>query len=206
MDEYTCELCGAPTNRKIFRIIEGVKMLVCHNCQDLGEVPKAPKSRNIYRSKYESGGTINPPQRRYYLDEDTHTANPSITYRRKQNKIQTRPQFNRSRKPNIEDLELKENYRDILKKTRVKLKLTQSQFANNLKIAVTSYKNIENGRLDLTIKEALRIENQYNIKLTKELDDESFDDFKSKNASNGDMTLGDVFFRRKRGKNPDMDE
>lgn len=214
-DEYTCELCGSPTDRKIVRIVEGVRMIVCPNCQDMGEIPKQKPRRNPYQQQ-RYGGTQQqqPSKQRYYLDEapnypagqtHNHSANPSIKFRRRPNKIGSHGFVPRERAPNIENLELVDDYRNILKKTRSKLGLTQNAFANSVSLSVTSYKNIENGKLDLTIKEALKIEKKYDIKLTEEISEEEFDNLNDRANKNEGLTLGDVFFKRKKKQDYDFD-
>jgi ribosome-binding protein aMBF1 (putative translation factor) len=116
---YTCELCGEPTDQKIFRTIEGVKMLVCRNCMSMGEKPQYEREDYPVQKKTP----------KFYLDE------PNYPPRSK-----TLPNHSRKSKPAhhnpinvpIDRLTLVEDYRDILKKIRSDNEMDQGEFANSV--------------------------------------------------------------------------
>lgn len=188
--EYICEVCGNPTKRKEVRIIEGVEMIVCPSCSQYGERPKSsrPKSRRP-RKKRKA-----PPV--YYGDAPKKKSKRP----RRRNKIgQTSSRRSyRKRKPKIEDLELVTDYREKLRKLRQKLQMRVDEFANSVKIAESTYRNIENKKLEMTIPDAMKIEKEYEIKLTQEPSDDDDFDLNQFQSGSGGYTLGDVFFKRKK--------
>ena len=200
-EDYTCEICGEPTDQKIYRLVEGVKMIVCPNCQEFGD--QLPRKNNYRPSTggYSSGGS-------YQRKEQPA---PYSRYAPKKQKFvnNVNNQSNYvKRKPRTEDLELIEDYRKLLKKTRQKNNLTQSEFANRVKISESAFKSIENSKIELLIKDAMKIEKVFNIKLTKSAYDEEeemeYDSQKMK-KNDSDFTLGDVFFKRTKGR-PSFDD
>jgi len=194
---FICEICGESTNRKIIRIIEGVKMIVCSNCAEFGDEPpkkykektnnfksysykpmrqfqqKEPSSGNIIKQKPRYKKTFSPPR-------------PIVKY----NKI------------NIEDLELKPDYRKILMKFRQSKNMTQAEFADSVGLSANLYKNVENKKMDLTIQDALKIEQKYKIKLTQEVSEENEEELIPAQfiKEKEEYTLGDVFIERKKKK------
>ncbi|MBN2154828.1 MAG: TIGR00270 family protein [Candidatus Lokiarchaeota archaeon] len=181
---YTCELCGELTDRKIFRTIEGVKMLVCQNCSMLGEKPKSEQKPTQVHRKTPS----------YYLDQPQFIPR-STTKPVKKNKVP--PQ--RSKNIPIDRLQLVDNYRNILKKIRKDNDLDQNKFANSVGITLASYRHIESGKLDLTIQEAKRIEKKFDVNLTElisDFEEDTYDQYLHGKSSRA--TLGDVYVKRKK--------
>ena len=181
---YTCELCGNPTDQKIIRKIEGVKMIVCRNCMMMGEKPQSERERAPIQRK--------PPK--YYLDKPDY---PPQTTSRPVNKPKPVPRGPKNIP--IDRLRLLDNNRNILKNLRRDQNLDQGQFANSVGITHTSYRHIESGKLNLTIQEAKRIEKKYEIELTEFISDpeeDEYEQYMSGKASGA--TLGDVYLKKKK--------
>ncbi|MHA1895918.1 MAG: helix-turn-helix domain-containing protein [Promethearchaeota archaeon] len=211
---YECEICGAPTDGRIKRVVEGVLMIVCENCKHYGEPPpRKPQSNRSQKIRREGQS--------YYNDSNPQYS--SNNYRKKrirENRIGDTRQFtkkiNYTSKKRIEDLDLIDNYRDVLRKLRQKEGLSMKAFANSVGIGETTYKHIETGKMELTIKDALKIEHKYDIKLTKLIDEDEEEEedlepelFNKENylgagtidrSNDGELTLGDVFLTRKKKK------
>jgi uncharacterized protein (TIGR00270 family) len=184
---YQCELCGEKTDQKIFRTIEGVKMLVCRNCMMMGDKPHSePKSSTYVQKK--------PP--RFYLD----TPDYPPTKKSRQSVQKKKPLQRGPKNVPIDRLKLVDNYRDILRKIRREQNMDQGEFSNSIGITHTSYRHIESGKLDLTIKEAKRIEKKYDVILTEFIDYPEEDEYEQylRGGKSGSATLGDVYVKRKK--------
>ena len=181
---YTCELCGEPTDQKIFRKIEGVKMLVCRNCMMMGERP-------------ESERRVSPVQKkapRYYLDKPDY---PPRSTSQPTRSPKPKPVPRIPKNLPIDRLRLVDNYRNLLKKIRRDHDLDQGQFSNSVGITHTSYRNIESGKLDLTIQEAKKIEKKYEVVLTEFISDPDEDEYEQYMSGKGSgATLGDVYLKK----------
>lgn len=190
--EITCEICGNPTYHKIYRIVEGVKMLVCPNCADIGEKP--PERKPTVRTYNMRGNIQKAPQKPNILNKpvyDPHGFNPS----------QKPAEQNKEKKIGIEDLELKPDYQKILVKLRQSKNMSQAEFANSVSISEKTYKSVEAKKIDLTILDAQKIEKKYNVKLTQEAgaqEDLEVDYSKFSSKKTGEYTLGDVLFSSKK--------
>ncbi len=184
---YTCELCGEPTDQKIMRTIEGVKMLVCRNCMMMGEKPKSEIRPSQVQKK--------PPQ--YYLDKPQYTPRPKTTQSPPQ---RSKPTLKKPKNAPIDRLKLVENYRNVLKKIRRDNDMDQGEFSNSVGITHTSYRHIESGKLELTIQEARRIEKKYEVELTEfvsDYEEDVYDQYLHQEKSSG-STLGDVYLKKKK--------
>lgn len=190
--ELTCEICGNPTYHKIFRIVEGVKMLVCPNCADVGE--ELPERKPSTRT-YKIGGNIQTePKKLRNSNKPAYDPHGSIPTK----KI---AEQHKEKKIGIDDLELKPDYQKILIKLRQSKNLSQAEFANSVSISETTYKAVEAKKIDLTILDAQKIEKKYNIKLTQEAgaqEDLEIDYSMFSSKKSGEYTLGDVLFSSKK--------
>lgn len=182
---YTCEICGEPTDQKIFRKIEGVQMLVCRNCMMMGEKPHSERQASPVQKKAP----------KYYLDKPEYLPRTNTTPLKSPKPVTRGP-----KNLPIDRLRLVDNYRDILRKIRIDNDLDQGQFSNSVGITHTSYKHIESGRLDLTIQEAKRIEKKFEVTLTELIEDPEEDEFEQymRGGTSSPSKLGDVYVKRKR--------
>ncbi|MHA1729256.1 MAG: helix-turn-helix domain-containing protein [Promethearchaeota archaeon] len=177
---FQCEICGNWTDGRSYRVIEGVKMIVCDKCKGFGE--------KIKRKSYSSNISIN-------SSIVSRSQRGNYNYRNKSHRIRYP-----KRNPSIEELQLVDDYRKIIKQKRQELNLIKSKFAQSIGITEASYRSIESGKIDLLIKDALKIEKKYKIKLTEtSSNDEEYDPAKLKTKSN-ELTLADVFFKKKKRK------
>ena len=184
---YTCELCGNSTDQKIMRTIEGVKMLVCRDCMMMGEKTEFDRRPSQVQKK----------KPRYYLDNPMYTPQKR---RVPQASRKSRPTIKKPKNVPIDRLKLIENYRNILKKLRQQNSMDQGEFSNSVGITHTSYRNIEAGKLELTIQEARRIEKKYEVELTEmisEYEEDTYDQYLHHGKSTG-STLGDVYLKKKK--------
>jgi len=182
---YTCELCGNPTDQKIIRKIEGVKMIVCRNCMMMGEKPPSERERSPVQRK--------PPK--YYLDKPDYP--PRTTT--KQPVRKSRPPERGPKNLPIDRLKLVDNYRKILKKIRNENNMDQGEFSNSVGITHTSYRHIESGKLELTIQEAKKIEKKYEVVLTEFISDPDEDEYEQyMSGKTSGATLGDVYLKKKK--------
>ncbi|MBD3354196.1 MAG: helix-turn-helix domain-containing protein [Candidatus Lokiarchaeota archaeon] len=191
--EYSCEICGSPTNRPLFRLVEGVKMLVCPKCQHYGE---KIKDERPHRKK---GNLSYGPSVPYYGDVKKSKSKKTSYKPRKSAKFSSKKSaYQAKRKPRLDELELKPNYRTLLRKYRQKRKMTQAEFANSVGISEATYRSVEAKKVDLTIPEAQKIEKNCDIEILRIVseDEEEYDLSEFSNKSDG-FTLGDVFFKRK---------
>jgi ribosome-binding protein aMBF1 (putative translation factor) len=206
-DELTCEICGEKVFRKVYRLVEGVKMLVCENCTDIGEeiAHRKESQKKSYNNRDENPST-------YYGFVPRSNSPPKQDY---SNKIGVKPRVpggNFPKKVKIEELELIQNYLNLLRKTRQSRNMNIKEFSNSVGIAETTYKSIEAGKMEITIPDAKKVEEKYHIKLTRTTSEGEEEEEELQNASNlqknrdSDMTLGDVFFTRKKGKTSSDDE
>lgn len=182
---YVCELCGEPTDQKIIRKIEGVKMLVCRNCMMMGEKPQSERKP----SPVQTGAP------KYYSNKPNYTPSPKP----QQSVRKSKPASRGSRNLRIDRLKLVDNYRNILKKARNQNNMDQGEFSNSVGITHTSYRHIESGKLELTIQEAKKIEKKYEIVLTEIIEDPEEDEYEQYLSSKGSgATLGDVYIKKKK--------
>jgi uncharacterized protein (TIGR00270 family) len=182
---YVCELCGEPTDQKIIRKIEGVKMLVCRNCMMMGEKPQSERKS----SHVQSSG------RKYYSNKPEYSSRskPPRSVRK------SKPVSRGPRNLPIDRLKLVDNYRNLLKKVRNQNNMDQGEFSNSVGITHTSYRHIESGKLELTIQEAKKIEKKYEIVLTEFIEDPEEDEYEQYLSSKGSgATLGDVYIKKKK--------
>jgi uncharacterized protein (TIGR00270 family) len=191
-NEITCEICGNPIYQKMYRLVEGVKMLVCPSCAELGEkLPERPTSNKPYNKRVDN--RKEPPKMKMTNKPvyDAHGFDPS---RKIADKI-------KEKKIGIEDLELKPDYRKVLIKLRQNKNLSQIEFANSVGLSESTYKAVEAKKIDLTIMDAQKIEKKYEIKLTQtigEQEEQDMDYAKFSSKKSGDFTLGDVLFGSKK--------
>lgn len=188
--EYICEICGNPTKRKQTRVIEGVEMIVCPGCSHLGDKPKNSRSNRRSSSRKQSAPPVyygSAPKKKY-------------SQPRRKNKVGQRnySQASQKKKKRIEDLELIPDYRERLRQLRQKLDMRVDEFANSVKIAESTYRNVEKEKLELTIQDAMKIEKEHDIVLTQEALDDNDVDLEQFTSKSGGYTLGDVFFKRKK--------
>jgi ribosome-binding protein aMBF1 (putative translation factor) len=119
---------------------------------------------------------------------------------RKPSKIKRHQSRNERNTPRVEELELLDDYRKIMKKKRQQLNMTLSEFANAVGITEASYKSIEAGKTDLLIKDALKVEKKFKLKLAEYAGFNKGDDSQEESKKPaGELTLGDMYLKKKKG-------
>ena len=160
-------------------------MIVCKDCREFGHVVHT-KQKTQKRSSY------------------TYSLQPT-PYEEKSRKVKYveksqsyKPKF-KKRTPRIEDLELIEDYRKVLKKLRQKKNMTLPAFAASIGIAGANYRSIEAGKVELLIQDAKKIEKKFNISITRVAEEYDYDEtLLSKKPQN--YTLGDMYKKKDRKK------
>jgi putative transcription factor len=162
-----CDICGREITGQAFRVtVEGAKMMVCGNCQQLGkpyrEDPKPPRMISAPRMN-----------------------------------IQPRPAPRRVAElpKEMNELEVAEDFPELVRKHRMKLKLSQEDLANRVKERLSVIQKIETGKMAPNSRLCRALEHELKIKLLiprKELTDVP------KSAAPTEVTLGDII--RVKGK------
>lgn len=184
-----CEICGEESYRLVPRIVEGVLMRVCPNCQDLGLPPKkkkpisdSPQKPSRLNSIYSQKKAVN-PVRSGYLKKD-------------------KPAY--SRRESIADYKVVDNALEILLNLRQSLRLTPREFAAELSIKENYYKRIEKGTTALPVNLAKKIDQKYHTTLIEKEDFDEEDDFSQFLKKNKDPGESMIYFK-KRGQKPEYD-
>ncbi|MFX0057828.1 MAG: multiprotein bridging factor aMBF1 [Candidatus Hodarchaeota archaeon] len=111
------------------------------------------------------------------------------------------PKHHNVKTENLEDIEVINNYASIIRKARTSLGLNQDQFAQKLNEKPSLLRRIEAGKVEPTIKLARKIEQVYNIKILKKVDEVEVtakaSQFMKKSTG---TSLGDIAFIKKKKK------
>lgn len=144
-----CEICGEPVRGFPVKIrVEGTVMSVCRRCADLGErVQDRPRSTSFVRD-----GKRGP--RAPAAEPPLHASWPPAP---------ARPPQQRRQGPREDELEIIDNFSDIIKGARGAM--SHEEFAASLKEKSTVIQKIEAGKMKPTIKLARAIEKQYHVVL-----------------------------------------
>ena len=150
----TCEICGREAYHLVKRKVEGSIIMVCDDCQDLGEEP-FDRRRQIARSSSTSGNTTS-----FHSIVNTTTRSTPRT---------TSPSYSstprKKKDSNFEEYRVRDDAPSILIKTRTSQGLSIDQFAESLKIKGNYYGRMEKGStgvpLDLAKKSNVCIRFHY---------------------------------------------
>ena len=121
-----------------------------------------------------------------------------------QMKTQIAPKRQIFKPKRIEELEIVLDYAKRIKNVRNNLRLNQDQFSQKLNEKPSLLRRIEAGKVEPTVKLAKKIQEVYNIKLLKKIDETEFSvqETKFMKKSTG-SSLGDIAFIKKKGKDSD---
>ena len=184
-EDLLCEICGGFADGRTKRKIEGVIMVVCKDCRSYGE--PIQKYRSIQPTR---------DQQKYIK---SIPSSKNSVYLRKTNRIKKYKSRTVRDTPRVEELELLDDYRKIMKKKRQQLNMTLSEFANAVGITEASYKSIEAGKTDLLIKDALKVEKKFKLKLAEYAGFNKGDDSQEESKKPaGELTLGDMYLKKKK--------
>jgi len=154
-----CDICGREITAQAFKVrVEGAKMLVCGKCQRLGK-PYVEEA---------------PPR----LHLATATSVPRITHRKKA------PELPRE----MDELDLAEDYPEIVRRQRMKLGLSQEDLAKRVKEKLSVIQKIETGKMSPYTKLCRELEHVLKVKLLVPRKEASV----PKTSAPAEVTLGDI--------------
>ncbi len=143
-----CEMCGVYSDKLIKIKVSGAILNVCPKCAKFGE-PVEEKKLN----KISENVTIKFPEKKINV----------VTYKKPFKKPTT------TRKPvhkeNVEELDVVEDYADLIKNKRSEMQMTQEELAKKIFERKNVLSNIERGELLPDISTARKIEKVLDIKL-----------------------------------------
>ncbi len=177
----TCEVCGERIFGRSHRVrIEGVALVVCGKCAELGEDISPPKRSS---ADFPTGARYKPLP-----------PTPNASY--------TRPRTAISHKTKTdEEYAIVPGYGKIIQSIREKLKLDQQKFAKKIQVKLSRVQKWEAEKGEPTIQEARELEKSFQVKLLKKEDqeDESLtsEDLQKFRAARG-ASMGDFIKVRKK--------
>ncbi|MUN28604.1 multiprotein bridging factor aMBF1 [Sulfuracidifex metallicus] len=157
-DREYCELCGEPIHGKGTTVLyEGSVITVCSSCYSK-------------IAKYSKPAPNPAPRQEIHKPKQFVPATSS------------KPKYNLS-----EDLEIADDYYRLIKQARERLKMTQFQLAQKLKVSENIVKRFELGKLKPTLDQAKSLEKILGIKLIVPIESNEGD-----NGTDNELTLGDI--------------
>ncbi len=179
--KQTCEVCGERIFGRFHRVrIEGVALIVCGKCAELGEDISPPKRS---APAVRSGAGYKPSSR---------ASDTPYTRRRSTAPRKSEPE---------EGYAIVHGYGKIIQSIRENLKLDQDKFAKKIQVRVSRVQKWEAEKGEPTIQEARELEKLFQIKLLKkeEQEDESLssEDLQKFKAARG-ASMGDFIKVRKK--------
>ena len=165
-----CDICGREVVGPAFKVkVEGAKMLVCRNCQHLGE-------------PYQEDLILPQPRPRAGIV--------------RLSRIPVRRPAELPKE--IQELEVAENFADIIRKRRMKLGMSQEDLANRVKTKLSIIQRIETGKIAPETRLCRELQHELKIKLLVPRKEAPA----PKTAAPSEITLGDII--KIKGK-PDED-
>lgn len=163
----TCEMCSAEVNNPTTIKVEGAVLRVCPNCTSFGNIieDKPPKS-STGKSK---------------LSNQSRTKRKTI-------KSSKSIRSKKSQSGNDEEL-LVMDYGNVIKKARMKKKLTQEQLSNLTGVSVAYIRSIESEKMKPTDRVAKKLEQELGIELFEQPDAQL--EYSQKSDKKG-TTVGDI--------------
>lgn len=141
-------MCGTSSDKLIKVRISGAILNVCPNCAKFGEPVEEKKFNNISENI-----TIKFPEKKINV----------VTYKKPFKKpVHTKKP---PKTENVEELDVVENYSDLIKNKREEMKMTQDDLAKKIFERKNVLSNIERGELLPDLNTARKLEKVLNIKL-----------------------------------------
>jgi len=172
--EMSCEICGRKIGARANKVIvEGLNLMVCNKCSDIGErgwkvaLEKVGDSR-AFKSKISSIKVRKPSARA-----------PAALI-------------------SLENYEVVENFSENIKKGRERMGISQEEFAKIIKEKLSVVQKIESGKIVPSIKLSREIEHALKIKLLTNQKEEKESDLQSDAQSA--LTIGDILQFKKKEK------
>lgn len=162
-----CEVCGGQIYGKPRKaLIEGAKMLVCHECAKLGSVHFEPEVKSSLPSYVSVSRTRRAPQA------------ATLSHRRRTTSI-------------TEDFEIKEGFGSLVRRARERLGLSQEDLGKKMGEKVSILKKIEVEKISPDRRLARKLEHVLKVELlVPPKDYEISEDFSSPHPSG--VTLGEI--------------
>jgi putative transcription factor len=169
-----CDICGRQIDEQSFKVIvEGAKMLVCRRCQALGE-PYQEETRAVPRPVVVITGPVGPVR-----------------------VPRTTPRKSAELPKDVEELEVADNYPEIVRKRRMKLGLSQEELANRVKEKLSVIQKIETGKVAPNTRLCRLLEHELKVKLLVPLKESEI----PKSSAPTEVTLGDIVKIRGKSEN-----
>ena len=160
-----CDICGRQIDGQSFKVVvEGAKMLVCRKCQALGE-PYQDDTPAVPRPQIVITGPVGPVR------------------------IPRAPQRKSDGLPkDVDELEVTDNFPEIIRKRRMKLGLSQDELANRVKEKLSVIQKIETGKVAPNTRLCKLLEHELKVKLLVPLKETEI----PKSTAPTEVTLGDI--------------
>ena len=156
-----CDICGREIVGQAFKVkVEGAKMLVCRNCQALGKPYQEDPAPQRPRSS--SAGYARLPR----LPERKPAELPK----------------------EIQELDIAENFSDLVRKRRMKLGWSQGDLARKVKEKLSVIQKIETGKITPDTQLCRQLQHELKIKLLVPRKEAPA----PKTATPAEVTLGDI--------------
>jgi putative transcription factor len=154
-----CDICGREIVGQAFKVkVEGAKMLVCRNCQALG----TPYQEDPAPQRARSAGFVRSPR----LHERRPVELPK----------------------EVEELDVAENFSDLVRKRRMKLGWSQEDLARKVKEKLSVIQKIETGKITPDTQLCRRLQHELKVKLLVPRKEAPA----PKIATPAEVTLGDI--------------
>lgn len=157
----TCEMCSRETNEPTTIKVEGALLRVCSNCVSFGNVVEERKTSAAKRSSQTRSAARNRSSRG----------------------------GSRSKKEDEDKEVLIDNYGSVIKRARMKKKITQDQLSSLTGVSQAFIRSIENENMRPTDKVARKLEQELDITLFESLGPEL--EHQEKSDKKG-LTVGDI--------------
>ena len=156
-----CDICGRGIVGPAFKVkVEGAKMLVCRNCQALGE-------------PYQEEPTFQRPQ-------------PSFAGTARLPRIPAKRPTELPKE--LDELEIDENFSDLVRKRRMKLGWSQEDLARKVKEKLSVIQKIETGKITPDTQLCRQLQHELKIKLLVPRKETP----PPKTTAPAEVTLGDI--------------
>jgi len=134
--ELNCDICGREIVGQAFKVkVEGAKMLVCRNCQALGK-------------PYQEDPAPQPPRATGFV------------------RLQRLPERRPAELPKeIQELDIAENFSELVRKRRMKLAWSQEDLAKRVKEKLSVIQKIETGKITPNTQLCRQLQHELKIKL-----------------------------------------
>lgn len=166
---YYCEMCGSQIRGKPKEVyIEGARLMICESC--FKRVTERQKNINT------NSQTVSPKLQKPLVKQNTKA-------------VEKKPISEKRVTPKIE-LEIIDDYPEIIKKAREKLGWSTQALANRVMESENVIKRIEQGKLRPTIELAKKLEKVLGIKLLQPVSQDDEEVLVANESA--EVTLGDL--------------